>query len=81
MRPREFSWFTLQKKKDKVMQENAIKKLHMLFDESKLGSYNRPTYTKAQKKQIIFDALEDIDIVGYMVEIKTYMQEFKTDDG
>ena len=83
MRPssRENSWFTLQKYKDKVKQKEAIKKLHLLFDENTYASYNKPVYTKAQKKQIIFDALEDIDVVGCMTKINTFMQEFKTGHG
>ena len=79
---RENSWFTLQKYKDKVKQKEAIKKLHLLFDKNTTyASYNRPVYTKVQKKQIIFDALEDIDVVGCMTKINTYMQEFKTGHG
>ena len=83
---REESWFLLQKNKDPLKQKEALKKLHSLFDDSEYARLHRPIYTKAKRTQIISDALEDIDVVGYMMDINTYyygynMEDTKNDDG
>ena len=76
---REESWFALQKNKDPLKQKEALKKLHSLFDDSAYARLHKPIYTKAQRTQIIYDALEDIDVLQYMTAISTYMKDTKND--
>jgi hypothetical protein len=61
---REDSWFA-KKTPDKRTQERAITKLRLLFEDTEYGSYQR-SVSKSKRKEIIYDALDDIDYDGFM---------------
>lgn len=58
------SWF-VKKTPHKRTQEKAINQLRLLFDDTEYSSYYR-SISKSRRKEIIYDALEDIDYEGFM---------------